>query len=63
MLQCPAWRLVKKKTINIAPEDGYGEKSPDAIIEFQEKCTGRYEIGTRYVFNLKQPGWPSRFRH
>ena len=30
----PGMTIGEKKTINISPEDGYGEKSPDAIIEF-----------------------------
>jgi peptidylprolyl isomerase len=30
----PGMKLGEKKTINIAPEDGYGPKSPEAIIEF-----------------------------
>ena len=30
----PGMGLGEKKTINIAPEDGYGEKDPNAIIEF-----------------------------
>ena len=28
------WLLEKKKTITIAPENAYGEKNEDAIIEF-----------------------------
>ena len=30
----PGMTIGEKKTINIAPEDGYGEKSEEAIIEF-----------------------------
>ncbi|MEP7109510.1 MAG: FKBP-type peptidyl-prolyl cis-trans isomerase, partial [Ferruginibacter sp.] len=30
----PGMGIGEKKTINILPEDGYGEKSSDAIIEF-----------------------------
>ena len=30
----PGMTIGEKKTINISPEDGYGEKSEDAIIEF-----------------------------
>jgi peptidylprolyl isomerase len=30
----PGMNVGDKKTINIAPEDGYGEKSEEAIIEF-----------------------------
>ncbi|MFT3680905.1 MAG: peptidylprolyl isomerase [Ferruginibacter sp.] len=30
----PGMSVGEKKTINIAPEDGYGEKDPQAIIEF-----------------------------
>lgn len=30
----PGMSVGEKKTINISPEDGYGEKSADAIIEF-----------------------------
>ena len=30
----PGMKLGEKKTINIAPEDGYGERNPQAIIEF-----------------------------
>jgi peptidylprolyl isomerase len=33
----PGMNVGDKKTINIAPEDGYGQKSPDAIIEFPKE--------------------------
>lgn len=33
----PGMNVGEKKTINIAPEDGYGEKSEDAIIEFPKE--------------------------
>lgn len=33
----PGMRVGETKTINISPEDGYGEKSEDAIIEFPKK--------------------------
>ena len=33
----PGMNVGEKKTINIAPEDGYGEKSDDAIIEFPKE--------------------------
>ena len=33
----PGMKLGEKKTINIAPEDGYGERNPQAIIEFPKE--------------------------
>ncbi len=33
----PGMSLGEKKTINIAPEDGYGERSEEAIIEFPKE--------------------------
>ena len=33
----PGMNVGEKKTINISPEDGYGEKSEDAIIEFPKE--------------------------
>ena len=33
----PGMTIGEKKTINITPGDGYGEKSPDAIIEFPKE--------------------------
>ena len=33
----PGMNVGDKKTINIAPEDGYGEKSEEAIIEFPKE--------------------------
>ena len=33
----PGMNLGEKKTINIAPEDGYGPRSEEAIIEFQKE--------------------------
>src|SRR6185503_1765475 len=33
----PGMTIGEKKTINILPDDGYGEKSPDAIIEFPKE--------------------------
>ena len=33
----PGMVIGEKKTINIAPEDGYGEKSAEAIIEFPKE--------------------------
>lgn len=33
----PGMAIGEKKTINIAPEHGYGEKSDDAIIEFPKE--------------------------
>jgi peptidylprolyl isomerase len=33
----PGMAIGEKKTISIAPEDGYGEKSEDAIIEFPKE--------------------------
>jgi FKBP-type peptidyl-prolyl cis-trans isomerase 2 len=33
----PGMVIGEKKTINIAPQEGYGEKSPDAIIEFPKE--------------------------
>ena len=33
----PGMKIGDKKTINIAAADGYGEKSPDAIIEFPKE--------------------------
>jgi peptidylprolyl isomerase len=33
----PGMTLGEKKTINIAPEDGYGERSEEAIIEFPKE--------------------------
>lgn len=33
----PGMTIGEKKTINIAPEEGYGEKSEDAIIEFPKE--------------------------
>jgi peptidylprolyl isomerase len=33
----PGMNLGEKKTINIAPEDGYGPRSEDAIIEFPKE--------------------------
>lgn len=33
----PGMSLGEKKTINIAPEDGYGERSEDAIIPFPKE--------------------------
>ena len=33
----PGMNLGEKKTINIAPEDGYGPKSEEAIIEFPKE--------------------------
>jgi peptidylprolyl isomerase len=33
----PGMVIGEKKTISIAPEDGYGEKSEDAIIEFPKE--------------------------
>ena len=33
----PGMNVGDKKTISIAPEDGYGEKSEDAIIEFPKE--------------------------
>jgi peptidylprolyl isomerase len=33
----PGMAVGEKKTINITPEDGYGEKSPEAIIEFPKE--------------------------
>jgi len=33
----PGMAVGEKKTINIAPEDGYGAKSEDAIIEFPKE--------------------------
>lgn len=33
----PGMNVGEKKTINITPEDGYGEKSEDAIIEFPKE--------------------------
>jgi peptidylprolyl isomerase len=33
----PGMEIGEKKTINILPEDGYGEKSEDAIIEFPKE--------------------------
>jgi len=33
----PGMNVGEKKTINIAPEHGYGEKSEDAIIEFPKE--------------------------
>jgi FKBP-type peptidyl-prolyl cis-trans isomerase 2 len=33
----PGMIVGEKKTINIAPEDGYGEKSEEAIIEFPKE--------------------------
>ncbi len=33
----PGMTIGEKKTINIAPEDGYGEKSEEAIIEFPKE--------------------------
>ncbi|MES2891255.1 MAG: peptidylprolyl isomerase [Bacteroidota bacterium] len=33
----PGMNVGDKKTINIAPEDGYGEKSEEAVIEFPKE--------------------------
>lgn len=33
----PGMNVGEKKTINISPEDGYGEKSEEAIIEFPKE--------------------------
>lgn len=33
-LAIPGMAIGDKKTINISPEDGYGERNPEAIIEF-----------------------------
>jgi peptidylprolyl isomerase len=33
----PGMSIGEKKTINIAPEDGYGERSEEAIIEFPKE--------------------------
>ncbi|MBS1512479.1 MAG: peptidylprolyl isomerase [Bacteroidetes bacterium] len=33
----PGMKVGDKKTINIAPADGYGEKNPEAIIEFPKE--------------------------
>ncbi len=33
----PGMKPGEKKTINIAPEDGYGERNPQAIIEFPKE--------------------------
>ena len=33
----PGMNVGEKKTINISPEDGYGEKNDDAIIEFPKE--------------------------
>jgi FKBP-type peptidyl-prolyl cis-trans isomerase 2 len=33
----PGMNVGEKKTINIAPQDGYGEKSEEAIIEFPKE--------------------------
>lgn len=33
----PGMNIGEKKTINIAPEDGYGERSEEAIIEFPKE--------------------------
>lgn len=33
----PGMKIGEKKTINIAPEDGYGERSEEAIIEFPKE--------------------------
>jgi len=33
----PGMAVGDKKTVNIIPEDGYGEKSDDAIIEFPKE--------------------------
>ena len=33
----PGMKLGEKKIINIAPKDGYGEKKPEAIIEFPKE--------------------------
>lgn len=33
----PGMKIGEKKTINIAPEDGYGQRNPEAIIEFPKE--------------------------
>ena len=33
----PGMKLGEKKTINIAPEDGYGPRNPEAMIEFPKE--------------------------
>jgi peptidylprolyl isomerase len=33
----PGMTIGEKKTINIAPEDGYGQRNPEAIIEFPKE--------------------------
>ena len=33
----PGMNVGEKKTVNISPEEGYGEKSPEAMIEFPKE--------------------------